>query len=243
MAVSNTMPEQFHRPLISPGFVWKTTAVAGLLALLTVVLNVAGHWYGESIANSGYSADANLTEVIIGTDRLQVPANTIRFANQRHSGKADRLDIFFLWPTRQGYSDQKREVFNDVSEESADLVFATVAENDMKLQMSERLEPVYRQLLDGNFYKTDDGVTGLTFRGDSRYAGEYLFVGDETAGEPFVARCLIPDQLPAKTRLCLRDFRAGNNLSVVYRFSHHMLSRWRQLDGAVSDFINSTLAP
>lgn len=241
MAVSPTAPEQLHRPLISPGFVWKTTTVAGILALLTVVLNVAGHWYGRAIVNSGYSSDTGLTTVFIGGDRLQVPINTIRFAEQRQGGRSDRLDMFFLWPNGEGYSNEKQAAFNDVSDRSVDLVFATVTENDMSLEMSERLEPVYRQLLDGGLYRGEDGITGFTFRGDSRYAGEFLFVGGETSDEPFVARCLKPDQLPVETRLCFSQFKAGSNLSVVYRFHHRLLPQWRQLDGAVKTFIHTML--
>jgi type 1 fimbria pilin len=75
-----------HAPLLSPGFVWKLTAVVAVLCLITLAIAMTGRMIGGTIALAGNTTDDSLHEIVIGNDVLLLPANVIRFESQRVSG-------------------------------------------------------------------------------------------------------------------------------------------------------------
>ena len=206
-------PTPQYQPLISSGFLLRTAPVILVFAILTLILSVTGRWMGEKIARGGHSASTDLQALFIGDEKLLFPANAVRFESQRAGGEFERVDLYMLFPEMQGY----REHFNDIVA-SDKLLFLTIEAASMPLDMSERLEPVYKRLLEPEDTSAPAGLTRYRFQKDTRYGDELLYVGQRTDLPPFVVRCLNPTDLPEGSRSCLSDFSFGNGQASLTGF-------------------------
>lgn len=229
------------RPLVSQGFILKTTLVIFVLAALTVAVSLAGRWMGQRIAMGGHSVSTSLSTILINGERLRVPANAIRFDNQRTGGTKERLDLYLLWPQMEGYSTGNRRHFND-ADNAEKMVFITIKPASMPIDMSQRLQPVYRRLIEPDGIRLENGLTQYSFSSDTRYVGELLYVGERPGQDPFVVRCLEETAFPKGSRNCMRDLNLGDNLSVDYRFSAKLLPQWKALDTAIDGYASKAMA-
>lgn len=193
--------EDQESPLISTGFMLRLTAAIAAIAFLTALISVGGQWFGARIALAGHTESTAPVSVEIGQDRLAIPANTIRFPDQRRNGPTERLDLYVTWPQMQGYSRAERLRFDDVSIPSS-LIFLQMSEGTMSRDMSGRLQPIYSKLFEG---KPEQGPFGLTLhhlRKDSGYGSEVVLTGPAKAPTPMscAASCRPPERpQPAAT--------------------------------------------
>jgi hypothetical protein len=229
-------------PLISQRFLIRLALVVALLVAATVAIGVGGHWLGQRIALGGHSESREDMTVTIGEDTLRLPANMIRFADQRRSGVAERLDVYLTWPGLEGYSQALRENFDTVERPDL-LIFLQLSQSTMSQEMSGRLEPVYSQLFDGEPEPFANGLMLHHLRADSGYGEEVVLTAERPAGEPpYVVRCLIPAPGAKATGAdCQRDIHIGNDVTVLYRFSSLVLKDWDHIDAAVKSFVRSRL--
>ncbi len=233
-------PAPEYKPLISAGFLRRTGYVILAMAVLTMLLSLAGRWMGERIASGGHSTSTDAKSLFIGDQALQFPANTIRFEHQRQGGTFERIDLYVLFPEMQGYSDETRQHFNDTVA-SDKLLFLTIEQASIPLDMSGRFEPVYKRLIDPTGTPLSGGLTRYRFQEDTRYGDELLYIGQRGDKPPFVVRCLNPSDLPKGSRSCLRDLAVGQGLSVAYRFSEGLLDQWRTLDPTIVAYVANAM--
>lgn len=240
---SNRMDEPELRPLLSPGFVYKVTAIVVLLAGLTATITAAGRWFGENLALAGHTASRELYDIFIGQDHLRLPANTIRFEGQRATSIVERVDIYLTWPGLEGYSGENRDLFNDVDAPES-LIFLQISQSTMSRDMSGRLAPIYTQVFEGAPTPGPKGLTEHAVKPTSSYAGEIFYTAERTGLPPYVVRCLKPGAQTISTSAdCQRDIHAGKDLVVLYRFSNKLLSQWHEIDDAIATFVKSRLVP
>lgn len=241
MTVSSAASSDDHSPLISPRFIYRLTAIAVSLAVLTVGISMAGRWYGQNLAQAGHTASTQATDIFIGQDHLRLPANVIRFENQRVTGIAERADLYLTWPRLEGYTDANRHLFNDV-DHPENLIFLQISQSTMSRDMSGRLEPIYKHLFEGNPTPGPAGLSRRTMKKNSGYGDEVVFTA-ETAGEaPYAVRCILPQSPALSTSAdCQRDIHAGGDLVVLYRFSSQLLPQWQAIDKAIHDFVTAKL--
>jgi hypothetical protein len=85
-------------------------------------------------------------------------------------------------------------------------------------------------------------LTQYSFRDDSGYRNEDLFVG-QTASGPVVLRCVrLSAEVPSPS--CLRDLPIAHAVSLSYRFKREHLARWREISDGVARLIaNFKTAP
>jgi hypothetical protein len=210
------------------------------LALLSLVILVAGHWLSRLISRGGYTEDTTPCEIVIGNNVLSVPSNAIRFASARRDGDADRLDLYLHWPDMKGYTAATRDDFNDVSGRK-DVLFLTFQPRQMPLDMSGRFDPIYRLLIVDPGTPGENGLEFYAFKPDTGYAGEKLAVAKRPGKPPFVARCLAGAAAAQSLAPCERDVAVGDGLTLLYRFPENLLGSWRQLDEAVTQKARSYL--
>ncbi|MDP9629844.1 UNVERIFIED_ORG: hypothetical protein J2W85_001905 [Ensifer adhaerens] len=240
---SNGNSEPELSPLLSRRFVYKITAVVVLLAAITAALSLSGRWFGENLALAGHTSSLVPYDIFIGQDHLRLPANVIRFENQRATSIAERVDVYVTWPALEGYSDDNRNLFNDVSRPEA-LIFLQIAQSTMSRDMSGRLDPIYTQVFEGATGPGPNGLTRHAVKATSSYAGEAFFTAAREKEPPYVVRCLEPRANEASTSAdCQRDIHAGKDLVVLYRFSRNLLPQWREIDNAVGGFVKGHLVP
>jgi len=245
LVMTDTTPALAHAPLLSPRFVWKITAVVAVMCVITLSIAVAGRMIGKNISHAGNTADRTLHEIVIGNDVLRLPANVIRFENQRVSGVQNAVDTYFAWPGMNGYSEARRETFNQTRSANG-LVFARIAQATMSRDMSGRFEPIYKRLTDGAPVAGPNGLDSFRLRPGAGYTSELMYVEHAGGQRPYTIRCLVEEpgsELDFNTRTgCQRDISIGTDLSLTYRFSIDLLPHWREIERDVRARMAAALA-
>lgn len=218
-------------PVRSRFFMRVFLAFAGL-ALLSAAISIGGKWAGRTIALAGHTDSTRLHEVVIGNDVLAVPANMIRFEGSRRDGVAARLDLYLRWPEMDGYSNAARDDFNH-ADGSKTILFLSFEERMMSRDMSGRLDPIYRSLVEGDGRKGPAGLTIYSFVEKSGYMDEILVVGENGNDTPFVARCLSGEQARLSLAPCERDIHIGTGLTLTYRMPAGLAGSWSEVEAAV----------
>lgn len=236
-----TIADDGHAPLLSNRLLTRLTIGVAVLAGLTVGISIAGRMLGERIALAGHTENSAPVDVVIGQDQIRLPANVIRFEEQRHTGLAERVDLYLTWPEMQGYSNPERSRFNDANRPES-LVFLSLSQSTMSKDMSGRLEPIYSHLFDG---QTELGPAALTLRhlkDNSGYGNEVFFTGTLPDGADYAVRCMMPaDDTSSTSADCQRDIHIGSDLSVLYRFSSRLLPQWQAMEARVRDYLGQSL--
>ena len=196
--------------------------------------------FGHSISMGGHTDAATLREVLIGATAVVVAENMIRFAELRHDGSAPRLDLYAHWPDLEGYSAVASGDFNHISV-SRRIIFMTIEEQSMSRDMSGRLEPIYRSLIDMPGRRGPADLTIYDFGPKSGYVDETLVVAESQGGMPFVARCLTGRNATESLAPCERDIEIADNLSLTFRFPSDFFPEWRELEAAIRSKVNSLL--
>lgn len=237
---ANEQPD--HLPLISTAFIYKTAIAITLLVVLTGAISIGGRWFGDRLALAGHTDSTAPVAIEIGEDRLTLPANTIRFARQRHPGAAERVDLYLTWPEMKGYEAETRHQFSDVRE-TANLLFLQLSQSTMSRDMSGRLEPIYSHLFDGAGKAYAHGLVLHRMRKETGYGNEVFLTGTRPGRPDYVVRCLLPDEAAemATSGDCQRDIHIGRDLTVLYRFSSTHLSEWQHIDDEITRFVEARL--
>lgn len=240
MTIATTGDDE-HVPLLSNRLLTRLTIGVAVLAGLTIGISIAGRMLGERIALAGHTENAEPVDVVIGQDQIRLPANVIRFEEQRHTGLAERVDLYLTWPEMQGYSNAERSRFNDANRPES-LIFLSLSQSTMSKDMSGRLEPIYSHLFDGH---TELGPAALTLRhlkDNSGYGNEVFFTGTLPDGSDYAVRCMMPaEDAPSTSADCQRDIHIGSDLSVLYRFSSRLLPQWQAMEARVRDYLGQSL--
>ena len=230
-----------HAPLLSNRFLTRLTVGVAVLASLTVAISVGGRLLGERIALAGHTENMEPVDIIIGQDQIRLPANTIRFDDQRATGRAERMDLYLTWPEMNGYSNAERARFNDATRPEG-LIFLNLSQSTMSKDMSGRLEPIYSHLFDD---RPEPGPAGLTLqrlKANSGYGEEVFFTGILPDGADYAVRCMMPaDDAQSTSADCQRDIHIGRDLSVLYRFSSRLLPQWQAMEARVRDYLGRSL--
>jgi hypothetical protein len=244
-SMSETSSTLEHAPLLSPRFVWKLTAVVVVMCLVTAAIALTGRMIGKSISYAGNTADRTLHDIVIGDDSIQLPSNVIRFESQRVSGVQNAVDTYFSWPGMNGYSEARRDIFNQTRSANG-LIFARITQATMSRDMSGRFEPIYKRLTDGPPLAGPNGLDSFRLRPGAGYANELMYVERTTAERPYAVRCLVEDLTAADSGFttqtgCQRDIFIGKDLSVTYRFSIDLLPHWREIERDVRNRLETAL--
>ena len=224
-------------PLLSNRILGRVVAAILLLCALTIGLSIGGRWLGQRIALAGHTDSTQNYSINIGQDRLTLPANAIRFREQRRAGPAERVDLYLAWPEMRGYGKDIKARFDDVNHPES-LIFLQLSQSTMSRDMSGRLDPIYTRLIEGEPQAADFGLSLHHLRQDSGFGREVVLTAPREGADPYVVRCLLPaaDERPTSGD-CQRDVRVGEDLTVLYRFSSQLLGEWQHIDAAVQSFV------
>lgn len=228
------------RPAFDDRFMYKVFAVFAALALAAVLISVGGKHLGRAIALAGHTESSRIHEVVIGNDVLRVPANAIRFERGRRDGVAPNLSLYLRWPDMTGYSAATRDDFNHAGG-SRHIVFLTFEPRIMSRDMSGRLDPIYRALIEPAAREGAGGLAFHDFTKASGYLDEVLAVGPREAGSRFVARCLTGAVAAESLADCERDVFVGDDLVLAYRFPSSLLPHWRLLEASMRDYADAAI--
>ncbi|MDE1938045.1 MAG: hypothetical protein KGI68_03400 [Alphaproteobacteria bacterium] len=172
---------------------------------------------------------------------LYIPANYLEYQKTRQGGTRHEIALFAMLPDMTGWSNWEAQTFAGNGAKSP-VVYMLIHEDNFDLSETERLRRVYMD------YVTDKrgapgpyGLTQYTFREDSGYQDEDLYVGHALKG-PIVLRCVrFGPQVPSPN--CLRDLSVGKGVSLSYRFKRAHLSQWREIADGVDKLVTSFEKP
>jgi len=167
--------------------------------------------------------------------KLWVPANYIQFASVRQGGARRDVALVAILPDLAGWSNGEAAAFADNTADSP-VVYLLIRDEEVNRSEADRLARIYLN------YVTDQkgvpgpfGLTQYTFREDSGYRNEDLFVGQSATG-PVILRCVrFSPQVPSPS--CLRDTPIGRKTALSYRFKRAHLARWREIGDSVAGLI------
>jgi len=173
--------------------------------------------------------------------KFRIPANYLQFESLRQGGARREIALFAILPDMNGWSNWEGQTFAGNAPDSP-VIYMLIRDEKVNLSEADRLKRVYFGYVTNP--RGEPGEFGLqhyTFRQDSGYHAEDLFVGDTPSG-PMVLRCvrLSPD-VPSPS--CLRDMSLAPGVSVSYRFKRAHLAQWREIGEGVDKLLASFQRP
>jgi hypothetical protein len=198
--------------------------IAGLLAVGDFMLS----WSSALGSPGGRVTDPTPISITVGGQRLAIPSNMLRFANQRTPEAQERVELAVHWPSLEGYAPALREAFLDEGP-NAPVLFLSIRTRQTATDSAGRLASVYRHFLDDTPLEAPAGLVGRHLTQESGLAGEEVFF-EAGSTDPFTAHCLAADAgVPA---ICLTEVHAGQSLSVQVRFRKGLLADWADIKSA-----------
>ena len=201
---------------------------------IIVAAGAAVYLFKTTILQTGYSENRAPLAISINNERLTIPENMIRFAEQRRNGHLDRLDLAFLWPEGTGYSEQTRKAFAVLTPEQR-VIYLTIQPRKIAMDMSARLHTHYKPLFESAARPLSEGLVLQALKRGHGYDGEELAIYWNEM-EPWVARCRIGPETELNT--CIRDINFGSSLSATVRFSRRLLPNWRSVEAVTQSLLN-----
>jgi hypothetical protein len=210
-----------------------------VLGMLSLIISLGGRYFGGQIRLGGNTVSTHINEVVIADSVFAIPDNHIRHKEQRVSGVAARIDLFALWPNMTGYAFADRALFEASDHEAERLIFISIEPQQMSRDMSGRLDPIYRQLVEPLASASPfDGLKAHRFRTDHAiFSNEVLYVAEQDAGPPFVTRCIEGGLSETIAAECERDLLLPGGVSAKYRFPQQLLADHAALEMAVLQFL------
>jgi len=217
---------------------WKSwTALLAGGAVLAAVVLLGVFWLRHQITTTNYTVDTTPMQVIIGDDVLNIPANLIRFRQQRKTMTPEQIDLAVVWPSGAGYSQSTKQQFLLAGPQQK-LIFIKLRKRAMAFDMSARLDPIYKALFEGEPVAGPSGLVLQPLQQNSAYGGENLAIYHGAQGN-WVARCHLAGSSQNPT--CLRDINMGRQLNVTYRFPLALLNEWNKIEHLVFDKVHSLI--
>jgi hypothetical protein len=182
----------------------------------------------------------NLVVLSVHGLKLAVPANYLVYESARQGGERTDLSMFAMLPDLHGYVPEQAAQFNDNAADSQ-VVYLLLREEKLNFSEADRLKRIYMNYVaDPRGDEGPFGLTQFTFREDSGYHTDDLYVG-ETADGPVVMRCVRFSQ-DVTSPSCLRDVPVAHGVTLAYRFKRAHLSHWREIDADVDRLVKRFIA-
>ncbi|MGH6872679.1 MAG: hypothetical protein ACREHE_14350 [Rhizomicrobium sp.] len=221
-----------------PAAVFIVTAALSALILLYYLVPTPNSFIEEHPQPTSRADPVSLS---VNGLKFVIPANYIRYASARQGGAMKEVALQARLPDFAGYSDWHASDFDDAGADSP-VVYFLIRDDPLTLTEAERLKRIYLSYVADTTGKAGPfGLTQYTFRDDSGYRGEDLFVG-QTTGGLVVLRCV---RLSAQVQnpTCLRDTRLGHHVALNYRFMRSHLSDWQDIATGTDKLMKSFMPP
>jgi len=215
-----------------------------LMMLIGVCLAVCITWVMLSYltGRDDLAADkkpGSAIELTIAGGRFVIPANLIRFADQKHDGLAERVDLALLWPTLSGRDADTSKKFVDPNGAS-NVIHLSITADAATVDSTGRLATVYARYFTGPAQPAPAGLVARKLVAGSAFEGEIVYF-ESGATQPFVARCY-PRQ-PLLPPTCIRDVNIGGVLTYQYRFHQDLLADWQALNASIRSLVGDFRTP
>ncbi|KQT53722.1 hypothetical protein ASG43_17985 [Aureimonas sp. Leaf454] len=217
------------RAPIRISFVRRTSVAAMAFALVAIAAYAGASRLGETLKRAGASSDPTPIAFRIGAAPFAFPGNAVRFSEQRADPAPPELDLYLMWPELTGFSDASAEIFHDP--EARRLLFVTlsaVERRDRDTSMSGLASPTGRG---------PAGLMQFRLAGLPGIASDEIVYRAETGPETGYEVSCLDGVDPIMAADCIREIEIGGGLRLRYRFTHHLLAEWKEIDRAVLRYV------
>ena len=212
--------------------------ISMFLALLVATIKLIAGYAGAELVRAGHTSSTQIHRVIINRDIVTLPANLIRFTSQRRLKEAKILNLYFHWPTLDGYSEELKPIFNG-AKISNQIIFVNLLPRFSDLDMSARIGPIYEKFLVGPQTSIGDNLVSQQLDPENGFINEYLIV-EKNNPNPFSARC-VKSGSNGGSAYCIRDINIGESLSLTYRFHSDLIPLWFDLEQSIISKFNAMI--
>lgn len=212
--------------------VFLVTFALSALFLLFYLAPTPPSFFEEQVSPT---ARTDLVEIRLHGHKFYIPSNYLEFRSARQGGDRKDVALFAMLPDMDGYSSWEDSTFKSNAADSP-IVYLLLRDEHVNLSEAERLKRIYMAYVaNGNGEAGPFGLTRYTFRDDSGYRHEDLFVG-ETSDGVVVMRCVRFSQLVPNPS-CLRDMPIAHGVALGYRFKRAYLARWQEIATGIGKLV------
>ncbi|MBU6442942.1 MAG: hypothetical protein KGR48_03440 [Alphaproteobacteria bacterium] len=228
-----------HSGWLIPVVVFVVTAGLSALFLLYYLVPAPTSFIEEHPAPTSHATPVSLA---VGGLKFTIPADYVVYRSARTGGRRKELALITTFPDFRGYNQAESQTFASNASDSP-VIYILVREEQVNLSEQERLERIYLgYVTDARGKPGPFDLTQYTFRDDTGYRGEDLFVGHMDASL-VVMRC-VRFSLNVPSPSCLRDKPLGKDVALSYRFKRANLGSWREIghgvDALMRRFVSRT---
>lgn len=235
----------------------------GPLRILVIVLVLSAaflyYYFGPTVEdiqgnNPRASASDHPIDITVAGQIFHIPENYTQFGRSRRGGEQDKVELYAILPTLEGYSVAFQEEFEGNATNSpvvhfslfrSDFVPVDLKDREPEPPLTERarFERVYLPHVtnpDGEPERY--GFVRYELSGSWGYANEDLYVHERENGELVVFRC-IKESKEMPSPWCRRDMELGKNVSLSYRFKRPRLRNWEEINAGLLNLVERFRAP
>jgi len=218
--------------------VFLVTLVLSAVILLYYLAPSAPSFIDEQIAPTSRT---DIVALRVHGLKLWIPANYLEYESSRQGGATKDVAMFALLPDMAGWSNWEAATFAGNSPDSL-IVYMLIRDERLNLTEADRLARIYiAYVTDPKGKPGPFGLLQYTFRDDSGYRNEDLFVGDTPNG-PVLLRC-VRFSIDVPSPSCLRDMPIAHDVALSYRFKRAHLAKWREIGQAVGNLVMTFKKP
>jgi hypothetical protein len=212
--------------------VFLVTLVLSALVLIFYLAPSAPNFLEEQVSPTSRTS---LIAMRVHGLKLWIPANYLQYESSRRGGAFKDVSMFALLPSLAGWSNEDAPTFSSNAADSP-VVYLLIRDERLNLTEADRLSRIYLAYVADNKGKVGPfGLTQYTFRDDTGYRNEDLFVGQTPTG-PQLLRCVrFSPRVPSPS--CLRDTPIAHNVALSYRFKRTYLAQWREIGQSIGQLV------
>jgi hypothetical protein len=219
--------------LIPLGVFLVTFAVSALF-LLFYLAPAPPSLFKEQVS---FTSRADIVELRVHGHKFEIPANYLKYRSDRQGGERKEIKLIAILPDMEGYSGWEDAAFRSIAVDSP-AVEMLIHDDPVKLSESAWLERIYMPyVVDPTGSRGPFGLTQFTFREESGYRNEDLFVGQTDRG-PVVLQCVrFSQEVPNPS--CHREMPIAHGVALSYRFKRAHLARWQEIADSTERLVQS----
>jgi hypothetical protein len=177
------------------------------------------------------TSSTSIVELEVGSVKLWIPQNYLEFDSGRQGGRRREVALWAKMPDLTGWSNWDASAFADNSPNSK-VVYMSIRADRVSLSEADRIRRIYLSYVaDPRGAPGPYGLTMFTFRPETGYRNEDLFVGHAESGLVVMHCARLGPNVPSPN--CLRDLQLAKGVTVTYRFKRAKLQHWREVADTV----------
>lgn len=203
------------------------------IGLLSAGLYVGATHLGATLRLAGATTDPTPVPLHIGKHRLDVPANVIRFSEQRTPHPQGEVDLYLRWPNLTGFAEAVQDDFHDP--DARNILFLRLSATDTKPADQETPGQPSATQIAGLSRSSRTGLPGLA-------SEEAVYRAPFGRTPTYEANCLDGKDVVMAAD-CIREVQIAPGLQLRYRFSQALMPQWDRMDRSVLDYIETHRRP